>query len=181
MSAFGAAAPSNEENITVLINVCYGDWTPSELAMELYNNRRAELCAKVPALQYVPVKYTYQIARHDQIMVDVWRELGDEFDKESKDCNGCMQRISDTHGVEINKKYADCYVISEYDGNESLTINYDKYYRNCVTQILANEALTDAAKIAAIRDICANNLADPETMLRPTEGWASHSFRNHYS
>ena len=95
---------SEEEEIEVLLNDCYGGWRISNKAIELYKLRRT--------------KDSYNRRRSDPIFVEIYKELGDEFDggKGSKT------------GIEkIPKKYENHYIITEYDGLESIEIDYTKY------------------------------------------------------
>ena len=94
----------NEEEIEILINICFGGWTMSKKAIGLYKLRNPENVFK-------------DFSRHDPILVQIYKELGNEFD----------DRYSKTIIIKILKKYENYYDIDEYDGRESVKINYTKY------------------------------------------------------
>ena len=55
--------------------------------------------------------------RQDPILVQIYKELGDNFDG----------KYSKTKIKKILKKYENYYDIDEYDGKECVKINYTKY------------------------------------------------------
>jgi hypothetical protein len=119
-----------EEEIEVLLNNCYGSWQISNKANKLYELRR-----KKDSNYYIR-------RRSDPILVQIYKELGDEFDggKHSKT------------GIEkIPKKYEKYYIISEYDGLESIEIDYTKYeldhLKQKIKEILENTDIDNDEKI----------------------------------
>jgi len=121
---------NNEEEIEVLLNDCYGGWRVSNKARKLYELRRTK-----------DSNY-YLRRRSDPILVQIYKELGDEFDggKHSKT------------GIEkLPKKYEKYYIISEYDGLESVEIDYTKYeldhLKQKIKEILENNSIDNDAKI----------------------------------
>jgi hypothetical protein len=92
------------EKIQVLYNGCYGRWHPSAKACELYKIRKI-------------INGIYIRRRSDPVFIQIFNELGDEFD----------DKYSKTMIIEIPKIYENYYEIEEYDGLESVTINYTKY------------------------------------------------------
>ena len=120
----------NEEEIEVLLNDCYGGWQISNKANKLYELRR-----KKDSNYYIR-------KRSDPILVQIYKELGDEFDggKHSKT------------GIEkIPKKYEKYYYISEYDGLEKVEIDYTKYeldhLKQKIKEILENNNIDNNEKI----------------------------------
>ena len=100
----------NEEEIEILLNICYGGWNISKKAIELYKLRN-------PSYNLSKNEFDYYFNRHDPILVQIYKELGDNFDgKHSK-----------TKIKKILKKYENYYDIDEYDGKECVKINYTKY------------------------------------------------------
>jgi hypothetical protein len=97
----------NEEKIEILVNIKYTSWDISEKAFELYKLRKPNLTDE----------YDYFFNRHDPILVQIYKELGDDFDS----------KYSKTKIRKIPKKYENYYDINEYDGKEYLTIDYAKY------------------------------------------------------
>jgi hypothetical protein len=100
----------NEEEIEILLNICYGGWNISKKAIELYNLRS-------PSSNVTENYFDYYFNRHDSILVQIYKELGDEFDS----------KYSKTKIKKILKKYENYYDIDEYDGKEWVKINYTKY------------------------------------------------------
>jgi hypothetical protein len=100
----------NEEEIEILINICYGGWNISKKAIELYKLRN-------PSYNVTGNVFDYFFDRHEPILVQIYKELGDNFD----------DKYSKTKIKKILKKYENYYDIDEYDGKECVRINYTKY------------------------------------------------------
>jgi len=115
----------NHEVIEVLYNGCYGGWTLSEKAKELYNIRKLKNTEK------------YLSRRSDPVLIQIYYELGDEFDG----------KYSKTKIEKIPKKYAFFYDINEYDGLETVTIDYTRYklvtIQNKIKELLQNTNTND--------------------------------------
>jgi hypothetical protein len=60
----------------------------------------------------------YLNERNDPILIEIYKELGDEFD---------YIKYSKTLIKKIPKKYEKYYYITEYDGLEEVNIDYAKY------------------------------------------------------
>jgi hypothetical protein len=118
-----------EEEIEVLLNDCYGGWQISNKAKKLYELRRTK-----------DSNY-YLRRRSDPILVQIYKELGDEFDG----------KYSKTGIEKIPKKYEKYYIISEYDGLESIEIDYTKYeldhLKQKIKEILENNSMDNDEKI----------------------------------
>jgi hypothetical protein len=108
----------DEEEIEILYNNCYGSWSLSSKADQLYKLRHTNY-----NLDY----------RDDPILVQIYKELGDEFDN----------KYSETKIWKIPKKYKNYYYISEYDGNECVKIDYAKYILDNIKEILQNNNNND--------------------------------------
>ena len=100
----------NEEEIEILLNICYGGWNISEKAIELYKIRN-------PSYNIIGNDFNYFFNRHKPILVQIYKELGNDFDG----------KYSKTKIKKILKKYENYYDIDEYDGKECVKINYTKY------------------------------------------------------
>ena len=115
----------NKEEIEVLYNDCYGGWTLSNKAKELYKLRKNNL------------SNAYISKRSDPILIQIYNELGDKFD----------DKFSKTNIKKIDKIYEKYYDIEEYDGLESVIINYDKYnldkIKNKINEILQSNINND--------------------------------------
>jgi hypothetical protein len=122
-----------EEEIEVLINDCYGGWRISNKAIELYTLRKSE---------------KYLSKRSDPILIQIYKELGDEFDE---------GKYSKTGIEKIPKKYENHYYISEYDGLETVEIDYTKYeldnLKKKLKEIIENISIDNDEKINQFKKI----------------------------
>jgi hypothetical protein len=96
----------NEEEIEVLYNNNYEKWTISQKAIELYKLRH----------NIIEFELDY-CSRNDPILVQIYKELGDDFDDKS----------SRTKIKKIKKKYENYYCIEHDYGKEYIRIDYTKY------------------------------------------------------
>ena len=121
---------TDNEEIEVLLNDCYGGWSISSKAKELYTLRRTEN------------SNNYLSRRSDPIFIQIYKELGDKFDG---------MRHSKTRIEKIPKKYENHYYISEYDGLERVEIDYTKYeldnLKKNIKDILENNSINNDEKI----------------------------------
>ena len=129
-------SPEEEEEIEVLFNDCYGGWQISNKANKLYTLRKTK-------------DSNYYIRRRsDPILVQIYKELGDEFDG---------GKYSKTGIEKIPKKYENHYIISEYDGLESVEIDYTKYeldnLKQKIKEILENNSMDNDEKINQFNNI----------------------------
>ncbi len=100
----------DEELIEVLYNICYGGWGISEKAVELYNLRNGNN-------NPITTLDSGDLCRHDPILIQIYKELGVEF-------NDVYAKIQIK---KIPKIYENYYYIREYDGAESVNIDYTNY------------------------------------------------------
>lgn len=110
---------SNDERIEIMVNSCYGGWHPSDKAIELYHSR-----VRKTNPDFIPVEsFSFcfnRSYRHDPILVQIFKELGNEFD----------EVFSKTRLVSILKKYEKFYSITEgeeADGIETVGIDIMSY------------------------------------------------------
>jgi hypothetical protein len=115
----------DDEYIFVLYNMSYGGFDLSEKAEKLYNK---EL-------------YDYE-RRYDPDLIKIYKKLGSEINGE----------FSSIIAKKIPKIYRDYIIIDEYDGMESVTINYDKYNLDTIKNIIENDENNDE-KIKKIKQI----------------------------
>lgn len=113
-----------EETFTVVYNNCYGGFGMSSDALNEYNKRLVE-CD--PTAE--PLKAYYSPRRDDQILIDLCMELGDKV-------NGNHSKLK-LKSFPI--KYKKFLKWSEYDGNESVTIDYTKYVVHQIRGITEKE------------------------------------------
>ena len=124
---------TDNEEIEILYNTRYGRWVISNKAMELYKLRKT-------------INFNYYLhKRNDPILVQIYKELGDEFD------GNC----SSTKIEKIPKKYENYYFISEYDGLETVEIDYTKYQldnlKQKIKEILEENSIDNDEKINQLK------------------------------
>lgn len=128
-----------EEEIEVLYNDCYGGWGISQKAYELYKTRNNN----------VSPRRRRKIIRTDPILIQIYHELGKDFDT----------KYSKTEIDIFPKKYANYINIKEYDGLESVDIDYAQYeldnIKNKIKEIL-HSALSNDEKINELNKIIIN-------------------------
>jgi hypothetical protein len=121
---------TDNEEIEVLLNDCYGGWKISSKANKLYTLRKTNNSSN------------YLSRRSDPILIQIYNELGDEFDE---------GKYSKTGIEKIPKKYENHYYISEYDGLERVEIDYTKYeldnLKKNIKEILENNSIDNDEKI----------------------------------
>ena len=126
---------SDNEEIEVLYNATYGGWGLSDKANELYTLR------KIKNSNY------YLHRRSDPILVQIYKELGDEFDS----------KYSKTKIEKIPKKFENYYYITEYDGLETVEIDFIKYeldnLKQKIKEILENNSIDNDEKINQLNSI----------------------------
>ncbi len=129
--------PTEENTIGVAINTCFGGFTLSKKAVE-------ELCKRIgdPNIKSYSFDSSQKYPRHHPILIEVIKELGEEAD-------GSFSEIEIEYIEEIYKDY---YSISEYDGNEGVIINYQKYKNDQLKNILYSEE-TDSIKVIKMQEI----------------------------
>lgn len=117
----------SEEEIEVLYNDCYGGWNISQKAYELYKTRNNNVSPRIRR----------NIIRTDPILIKIYHELGADFDT----------KHSKTEIDIFPKKYANYINIKEYDGLESVDIDYTKYeldnIKNKMKEILQSSLSND--------------------------------------
>ena len=107
-----------EDKLHVLYNNCYGGWTLSDKTVEMYNLRKQQIDSNfIPVTSLFQHNFECECERHDPILVQIYRELGKDFDGSH----------SKTKIKTIPKKYKYYYTISEYDGLETIMIDSVKY------------------------------------------------------
>ncbi len=133
VSAISRATP---DKIGVLYNTCYGGFSISKKAIDIYNKRSPENKIKYPC---------YFTLRHNGLLVDIYKEIGSaEFSDEK------ASAISVKY---IDSKYTDFYDITEYDGLESVKILYHEYYLQTIKYITFDSSITNDEKNQRIIEV----------------------------
>ena len=130
--------PIEEESTGVLLNRCYGGFTISDEAIELFNKRSD-----------TPFELMYDInrgnlkMRTDELLLQILYEIGSN--RFSGTCSSISQKC-------MLSKYKEHYQINDYDGCESLIIHYDKYKLDSIYKII-DSTLSSDDKIFEIHKI----------------------------
>ena len=127
-----------EEMIEVLYCNTYGGWSLSEKARKMYGERKGKIKREINRENTGDTIYFRGFEkRHDPILLEIYKELGTEFDG----------KYSYSEIEEIPKKYENYYTITEYDGLETVVIDYHKYdkdmYKMSIEIILKSEMNND--------------------------------------
>ena len=126
---------NNNEEIEVLYNRCYGGWGMSDKAKELYTLRKTKDSTD------------YLRTRSNPTLIQIYNELGADFDS----------KYSKTKTEKIPKKYENYYYITEYDGLETVEIDYTKYeldnLKQKIKEILENNRTDNDEKINQFKKI----------------------------
>ena len=125
-------------DIHILYNNCYGGFFPSEQAIKLYNVRRTAIDPGCKA-----ILYGNEFQRHDPILVQIFIELGDDFDVS----------FSKTAIYTCGKEYERYYEIRDYDGMERVSIDINRYRLDKVQSILGNDNTTNDDKIGNLKQV----------------------------
>lgn len=130
---------NKEEEIEVLYNNSYSSWKISNKAKELYKLRRST--------NKSTDNNSYLSRRSDPVLIQIYNELGEKFNELN----------SKTMIHKIPKKYEKYYYIDEYDGLESVQIDYTKYeldnLRKNIKEILENTTINNDEKINQFKKI----------------------------
>jgi hypothetical protein len=139
-----------EETIEVLYNSVYGGWTPSETAVELYNDLMQKKDHQFKRIKYNDI-FRYEmydiLKRDDPTLVEVFHILGSKFDSDKS--------ISKTMAKVIPLKYKEYYYIEDNDGRETVVINVQSYDRDIldktVIELLQNNSISNDEKIMKLK------------------------------
>lgn len=144
--------------IDVLYNSDYGGYSVSKKAIKLYIKKMLEInpnyvfngkCISIAnecdetCVGICDTSRYYYIKRHDPVLVEVFKELGNSFN----------ESYSTIKIWKIPKKYENYYSISEYDGNEHIWIEYEKYKLDKIKNIIDGLGVKDTDSHAKIGEI----------------------------
>ena len=120
----------------IVLNKCYGSFQLSEAALHEYTKRTSRTA------------HAHDIARDDPVLVQIVKELGDS-------ANGDCSQLSIER---IPSQYTQYYTINEYDGYESIQIQYDAYRVSAARAILQAAHLTMRERIVRALAVLGANL-----------------------
>ena len=130
-----------EETIDILFSNCSGSgYHPSKKAIEMYNEKKTQTDP-----EFIPISsgLSFLVERHDPVLVKIYREIGMEFN--GKYCSIEIETIP--------KKYENFYYVREYDSEENIGIDYDKYKLDTIKNIIMNCNMKDENKIKLVTHI----------------------------
>lgn len=137
MSSFLNNSPTQ---IGVLYNNCYGGFSLSERAVNMYKDRKNRTETYIS---------NWYFSRTDPVLIDIYNEIGkDEFSNKP---------ISNIEMKYIDIKYKNFYTIIEYDGLEEIEILYDNYKLSVIKDVSYDEYMKDEEKILKIKEILEPN------------------------
>ena len=125
---------SGEETVGVLYNTCYGGFNMSHKAVDLINKKYQEIGKQ-------PINSYDYVSRTDPVILEVYEQLG------SDNFSGINSKIQIEY---IKRRYINFIKIDEYDGMESVIIDYSS---SVITQIdkILNSTQTDSEKLSNIQ------------------------------
>jgi hypothetical protein len=113
-------------------NACYGGFGMSEKGLKLYNNITSQ-----------DIKYADIICRYDPVLVELVETMGREVND-----NYSKLKIK-----EFPIKFKSFLQWSEYDGYESVSIDYNKYLIYHIRQINCDKSLSSDMKVLQIQNL----------------------------
>ena len=117
--------------IPIMYNTCYGGFSLSEATITEYNRRKSPDTPKLNAMGL-------HIDRTDPLMIQIIWEMG-------KQANGMC---SDIHLDHIPPQYKNNYYIQEYDGTETVRIDYKGYLLDEIQKIIHDSSISSEDKVS---------------------------------
>ena len=125
-----------DQMIGVLYNNDYGGFNVSKKAKKIYNERMSQDNSeyKSRSTDGFYDDFYDTTGRHDPLLVSIYHELGEEF-------NGT--KYTKIKIKTIPKKYENAYIIHEYDGLESVSVDNNKYKLDAIQNIIHDLDIND--------------------------------------
>ena len=131
--------------IPIMYNTCYGGFSLSEAAITEYNRRKSPDRPKLNAMGM-------HIDRTDPLLIQIIREMG-------KQANGmCDIRLD-----HIPPQYKNNYYIQEYDGTETVQIDYKGYLLDEIQKIIHDSSISAEDKVSRM-DLLDWSIVDSDFM-----------------
>ena len=150
-------AMKSDDTFPVLYNNQYGGFGYSRKAIEEYNKRVPAGAAKIKTgtgqgifSQALLGKsevdqeiYVHEIDRGDPLMVQVCKDLGN-------DANETYSMIAI---AQVPRKFEKHYYIGEYDGLESVQIDFKRYQLDTIKSIVSDGTIASQVQVEMVRDV----------------------------
>jgi len=121
----------------ILVNGCYGGFSISDEARDEYKRRTGD-----------SPTYDHDTNRYDPVLIQIYEEFGSER---------FSGFLADICVKTIDEIYKDYHTIDEYDGIESINIDYAGYEKNTliyrIKMILLSATLSNEQKILQISNL----------------------------
>jgi len=137
---------SRKKMIPIMYNTCYGGFSLSEAAITEYNRRKSPDTPRLDAMGR-------DIDRTDPLMIQIFREIG-------KQANGMCADIRLDH---IPPQYKNNYYIQEYDGTETVRIDYKGYLLDEIQKIMRDPSISSEDKVSRM-DLLDWSIVDSDFM-----------------
>jgi len=124
-----------------MYNACHGGFSFSQAAIDEYNRRKDPL---VPDLN----SNAHGLDRTDQLMIDICADM-------QYDANGLYAAIKTEY---IPIRFKDHFIITEYDGYESVNVDYNGYTLDKIKDILHSDFIANDQKIGLLLEIVNENV-----------------------
>jgi hypothetical protein len=147
----------SDDTFSVLYNNQYGGFGYSDEALKEYNKRVPAGMAKIKVgtgqgifsqallgnSEVAGEKHAHEIDRGDPLMVQVCKDLGDEANK----------KHAKIAIAQVPRKFEKHYFIGEYDGLESVQINFKGYQLDTIKSIVLDDTIPSQVQVEMVRDV----------------------------
>ena len=120
-----------------MYNACYGGFSFSQSAAEEYSKRTG-------------ANGHTTVDRTDPVMIDICKMMGSNAD-------GLFSSIKIAY---IPYQYKEHFLIAEYDGYETVNIDYNGYTLDKITDVLHAESISNDTKIQTMLEILATRSSE---------------------
>jgi hypothetical protein len=127
------------DTIHVLYNIGCGGWRPSDKAIQLYNQQMKKI---IPS--YESRFGIYSSSRHDPMLLDIYYDLGEEFDGHN----------SITKIKVLPIKYSKYYFITHNNGIENVNVDiFDQSHVKYKLYEILKSSMTNDEKISELNKL----------------------------
>ncbi len=147
----------DEEYIDILYNDGYGDYCLSKEAIELYIKKKPDAIiykdyddGEDDKIDYEQM--SYKISRSDPLLIEIFHKIGDKINS-TRMFNNKLITVCYIQIVRILKKYENYYHFHDYDGLETLNIDYDTYVVDNIKTILNDDSIISDDKVTKCKKI----------------------------